>query len=107
MPKKRRAARGGVSGWDRDGVGRAEEEKRGGKQSVNHQLHNHTKLLAAQPHTNKATTQPHKTTHSTTAHKQSKHIHNREEVLNCTNSTILRLSTQSAAQKSLLGLRTP
>ena len=58
MPKKRRAARGGVSGWDRDGVGRAEEEGRGGKQSVNHQLHNHTKLLAAQPHPNIATACP-------------------------------------------------
>ena len=34
MPKKRRAARGGVSGWDRDGVGRAEEGEVGNNLST-------------------------------------------------------------------------
>ena len=59
MPKKRRAARGGVSGWDRDGVGRAEEGER-------------WETICQPP-----TTQPHKTTISTTTHKQS----------NCTSTT--------------------
>ena len=53
MPKKRRAARGGVSGWDRDGVGRAEEGER-------------WETICQPP-----TTQPHKTTNSTTTHKQT------------------------------------